>query len=177
MVAGLEEITEGELSIGGRLVNDVAPRDRDIAMVFQSYALYPHMTVYENMAFGLRIRKIPSSEIDTRVQEAAKTLGISEYLQRKPKALSGGQRQRVAMGRPLFGIHKSFYSMNLSNLDAQLRLQMRIEIARLHRRIGATTLYVTHDQVEAMTLADKIAVLKDGDLQQYDTPLDICKAR
>ncbi|MEC8022353.1 MAG: sn-glycerol-3-phosphate ABC transporter ATP-binding protein UgpC [Myxococcota bacterium] len=174
MVAGLEEITEGELSIGGRLVNDVAPRDRDIAMVFQSYALYPHMTVYENMAFGLRIRKMPSSEIDTRVQEAAKTLGISEYLQRKPKALSGGQRQRVAMGRAIVRNPQVFlFDEPLSNLDAQLRLQMRIEIARLHRRIGATTLYVTHDQVEAMTLADRIAVLKDGDLQQYDTPLDI----
>ena len=176
MVAGLEEITEGELQIGGRVVNDVAPRDRDIAMVFQSYALYPHMTVYENMAFGLRIRKMPNREIDTRVQEAAKTLGISEYLQRKPKALSGGQRQRVAMGRAIVRNPQVFlFDEPLSNLDAQLRLQMRIEIARLHRRLGATTLYVTHDQVEAMTLADRIAVLKDGDLQQYDSPLNIYK--
>lgn len=176
MVAGLEEITEGELQIGGRVVNNVAPRDRDIAMVFQSYALYPHMTVYENMAFGLRIRKMPNREIDTRVQEAAKTLGISEYLQRKPKALSGGQRQRVAMGRAIVRNPQVFlFDEPLSNLDAQLRLQMRIEIARLHRRLGATTLYVTHDQVEAMTLADRIAVLKDGDLQQYDSPLNIYK--
>jgi len=174
MVAGLESITEGGLHIAGKRVNDVAPRDRDIAMVFQSYALYPHMTVYENMAFGLRLRKIPKGEIHQRVTDAARTLGLEELLQRKPKALSGGQRQRVAMGRAIVRAPKVFlFDEPLSNLDAKLRHEMRLEIARLHRRLSATTLYVTHDQVEAMTLADRIAILEGGVLQQYGAPLDL----
>ncbi|MFT7622047.1 MAG: multiple sugar transport system ATP-binding protein [Myxococcota bacterium] len=174
MVAGLEEISGGDLFIGDKRVNDVHPRDRDIAMVFQSYALYPHMNVYENMAFGLRIRKMPKAEIARRVDNAAKILDLEPLLRRKPKALSGGQRQRVAMGRAIVRDPKVFlFDEPLSNLDAQLRLQMRIEIARLHKRMGATTLYVTHDQVEAMTLASRIAVMKDGVLQQYGTPMDI----
>jgi multiple sugar transport system ATP-binding protein len=174
MVAGLEEITEGDLFIGGDRCNDKPPRDRDIAMVFQSYALYPHMNVFENMAFGLRIRKVPTAEIEARVAQAAKILGLTEYLNRRPKALSGGQRQRVAMGRAIVRKPAVFlFDEPLSNLDAQLRLQMRIEIARLHKQLGATTIYVTHDQVEAMTLASRIAVMKDGVLQQYAAPLEI----
>ena len=174
MVAGLEAITEGELSIGGRRMNDVAPRDRDIAMVFQSYALYPHMSVFENMAFGLRLRKLPKAEINQRVNETAATLGITELLKRKPKALSGGQRQRVAMGRAIVRNPNVFlFDEPLSNLDAKLRHAMRLEIARLHKRLDATTLYVTHDQVEAMTLADRIAILHRGRLQQYAPPLEV----
>ena len=171
MVAGLESITAGTLSIGGRVVNDVSPRDRDIAMVFQSYALYPHMTVYENMAFGLRLKKTPQPEVDKRVSEAATLLGLTPFLQRRPAALSGGQRQRVAMGRAVVREPKVFlFDEPLSNLDAKLRVQMRLEIARLHKRVGTTVLYVTHDQVEAMTLADRIAVMHEGLLQQCDAP-------
>ena len=163
MVAGLEEISGGELYIDGKLMNDVAPKDRDIAMVFQNYALYPHMTVYDNMAFGLKIRKYPRAEISTRVHEAAGILDIEELLDRKPKALSGGQRQRVAVGRAIVRKPKVFlFDEPLSNLDAKLRVQMRVEIARLHERLGATMIYVTHDQVEAMTLGTKVAVMKDG---------------
>jgi multiple sugar transport system ATP-binding protein len=174
MVAGLESITGGDLLIGGRRVNEVAPRDRDIAMVFQSYALYPHMTVYENMAFGLRLRKIDKREIERRVTDAATTLGLEELLKRKPKALSGGQRQRVAMGRAIVRAPKVFlFDEPLSNLDAKLRHEMRLEIARLHKRLSATTLYVTHDQVEAMTLADRLAILDRGVLQQYGPPLEL----
>ncbi len=174
MVAGLESISSGTLSIGGRIVNDVSPRDRDIAMVFQSYALYPHMTVFENMAFGLRIRKAPQTEIDRRVGDAAKLLGLEDLLQRRPAALSGGQRQRVAMGRAVVREPAVFlFDEPLSNLDAKLRVQMRIEIARLHKRLGTTILYVTHDQVEAMTLADRIAVMHEGYLQQCDSPSTI----
>ena len=172
MVAGLESISEGDLLIADRRVNDVPPRDRDIAMVFQSYALYPHMTVFENMAFGLRLRKVPKSEILSRVTGAAATLGLGGLLKRKPKALSGGQRQRVAMGRAIVRNPRVFlFDEPLSNLDAKLRHEMRIEIARLHRRLGTTILYVTHDQVEAMTLADRIAIMKGGLLQQYGSPL------
>jgi len=171
MVAGLESITGGTLRIGDRVVNDLSPRDRDIAMVFQSYALYPHMTVYENMAFGLRIRKFAAAEIDKRVAEAAALLGIGDLLVRKPAALSGGQRQRVAMGRAVVREPSVFlFDEPLSNLDAKLRVQMRLEIARLHKRLGATVLYVTHDQIEAMTLADRIAVMHEGWLQQCDAP-------
>ena len=174
MVAGLEEISEGEVSIGDRVVNDVAPKDRDIAMVFQSYALYPHMTVYDNMSFALKLRKTPKKEIESRVNEAAGILGIDNLLHRKPKQLSGGQRQRVAMGRAIVRKPRVFlFDEPLSNLDAKLRVQMRLEIARLHRNLGATILYVTHDQVEAMTLADRIAVMKDGLLQQVGTPMDL----
>src|SRR5690606_27114588 len=161
MVAGLEEITEGKLLIGDRIVNDVPPKDRDIAMVFQNYALYPHMTVYDNMAFGLRLRKMSDDEIDRRVQEAARILEISEYLDRRPKALSGGQRQRVAMGRAIVRESSAFLMDEpLSNLDAKLRVQMRSEIGLLQERLGTTTLYVTHDQVEAMTMGDRVAVLR-----------------
>lgn len=171
MVAGLEEISEGELYIGGRLVNDVAPKDRDIAMVFQNYALYPHMTVFENMAFGLKLRKTPKDEIKKRVTEAAKILDIEHLLDRKPKALSGGQRQRVAMGRAIVRNPKVFLMDEpLSNLDAKLRGQMRIEISKLHQRLGTTIIYVTHDQTEAMTLGTRIVVMKDGVVQQVDTP-------
>ncbi|MFR5599482.1 MAG: ABC transporter ATP-binding protein, partial [Holdemania filiformis] len=160
MIAGLEEITSGELVIDGQRMNDVAPKDRDIAMVFQSYALYPHMTVYENMAFGLKLRKMPKEEIDKRVLEAAKILEIEEYLKRKPKALSGGQRQRVALGRAIVRNAKVFLMDEpLSNLDAKLRVQMRSEIIKLHEKIGATTIYVTHDQTEAMTMASRIVVM------------------
>jgi multiple sugar transport system ATP-binding protein len=174
MVAGLESITAGDLYIGERRVNDVHPRDRDIAMVFQSYALYPHMTVAENMAFGLRLRSIPKDVIEARVKDAATTLGIEELLERKPKALSGGQRQRVAMGRALVREPSVFlFDEPLSNLDARLRVQMRLEIARLHHSLQATMLYVTHDQVEAMTLADRIAVMNGGLLQQHGTPMEL----
>ncbi len=172
MIAGLEEISSGELYIDGEIVNNLPPKDRNIAMVFQNYALYPHMTVYENMAFGLRIRKLPNSEIDKRVQAAAKILSIQEYLGRKPKALSGGQRQRVAVGRAIVRNPKVFlFDEPLSNLDAKLRVQMRTEIAKLHNRLNATMIYVTHDQVEAMTMGDKIVVMKDGFIQQIGSPL------
>jgi multiple sugar transport system ATP-binding protein len=172
MIAGLEDVTEGEIYIGERLVNDVPPKDRDIAMVFQNYALYPHMTVYENMAFGLRLRKYPKEEIHRRVLEAAEILGIKELLDRKPKVLSGGQRQRVAVGRAIVRKPKVFlFDEPLSNLDAKVRVQMRTEISKLHRRLETTTVYVTHDQVEAMTMGDRIVVMKDGVVQQIDTPL------
>ena len=174
MVAGLEEITAGELYIDGKLMNDVAPKDRDIAMVFQNYALYPHMTVYENMAFGLKIRKFPKKEINERVHEAAGILDIEELLERKPKALSGGQRQRVAVGRAIVRKPKVFlFDEPLSNLDAKLRVQMRAEISALHHRLQATMIYVTHDQTEAMTMGDRIVVLKDGLIQQIGTPLGL----
>ena len=171
MVAGLEEISSGELSIDGRVVNDVEPKDRDIAMVFQNYALYPHMTVYDNMAFGLKLRKVPKKEIDKMVREAAKILDLEPLLDRKPKALSGGQRQRVAMGRAIVRNPRVFLMDEpLSNLDAKLRGQMRIELAKLHERLGATIIYVTHDQVEAMTLGTRIVVMNAGVVQQVDTP-------
>ena len=174
MIAGLEEVTSGDVFIDGKKVNDVPPKDRDIAMVFQNYALYPHMSVYENMAFGLKLRKFPKKDIDERVREAASILGIEEYLDRKPKALSGGQRQRVAVGRAIVRKPKVFlFDEPLSNLDAKLRVQMRTEISKLHRRLGATMIYVTHDQTEAMTMADKIVLMKDGFVQQIDAPLDI----
>jgi multiple sugar transport system ATP-binding protein len=173
-VAGLETISEGKLLIGDQVVNDVAPKDRDIAMVFQSYALYPHMSVYDNLAFGLKLRKMPKAEIDTRVREAAGILGLDRYLDRKPKALSGGQRQRVALGRAIVREPKVFLMDEpLSNLDAKLRVQTRAEIARIHRRLGTTIVYVTHDQVEAMTMGDRIAVMKDGLLQQVGTPEEL----
>ena len=171
MVAGLEEITEGELYIGDRLVNDVAPKDRDIAMVFQNYALYPHMTVFDNMAFGLKLRKTPKDEIKRRVEEAARVLDIEHLLERKPKALSGGQRQRVALGRAIVREPKVFLlDEPLSNLDAKLRAQMRTELSKLHQRLGTTFIYVTHDQTEAMTMGSRIVVMKDGVVQQVDTP-------
>ncbi|WP_341875671.1 sn-glycerol-3-phosphate ABC transporter ATP-binding protein UgpC [Defluviitalea saccharophila] len=171
MIAGLEEISSGELWIGDKLCNDVAPKDRDIAMVFQNYALYPHMSVYDNMAFGLKLRKTPKEEIDKRVREAAKILDIDHLLDRKPKALSGGQRQRVAMGRAIVREPKVFLMDEpLSNLDAKLRVQMRTEISKLHQRLKTTFIYVTHDQTEAMTLGTRIVVLKDGIIQQVDTP-------
>lgn len=174
MIAGLEEITNGELYIDGRLMNDVAPKDRDIAMVFQNYALYPHMSVYENMAFGLKIRKFPKKEISDRVHDAAQILDIEELLDRKPKALSGGQRQRVAVGRAIVRKPKVFlFDEPLSNLDAKLRVQMRAEISSLHNRLQATIIYVTHDQVEAMTMGDRIVVLKDGITMQIGTPLGL----
>ena len=171
MVAGLEDISSGELYIDGKLVNDVEPKDRDIAMVFQNYALYPHMTVYDNMAFGLKLRKVPKDEIDKKVREAAEILDLSALLDRKPKALSGGQRQRVAMGRAIVRKPKVFLMDEpLSNLDAKLRVQMRIEIAKLHQNLGTTIIYVTHDQTEAMTLGTRIVVMKAGIVQQVDTP-------
>ena len=174
MIAGLEEISSGELKIGDRVVNDVEPKDRDIAMVFQNYALYPHMTVYDNMAFGLKLRKVPKDEIDKMVREAAKILDLTKLLDRKPKALSGGQRQRVAMGRAIVRNPKVFLMDEpLSNLDAKLRVQMRIEIAKLHQRLGTTIIYVTHDQTEAMTLGTRIVVMKDGIVQQVDTPQNL----
>ncbi len=174
MVAGLEEITSGNIYIGDTLVNDVAPKDRDIAMVFQNYALYPHMDVYNNMAFGLKLRKFPKAEIDRRVKEAAKILGIESLLDRKPKALSGGQRQRVALGRAIVREPKVFLMDEpLSNLDAKLRVQMRAELSKLHHRLQTTIIYVTHDQVEAMTMGDRIVVMKDGVIQQVGKPLDI----
>ncbi|MBC8389588.1 MAG: sn-glycerol-3-phosphate ABC transporter ATP-binding protein UgpC [Actinobacteria bacterium] len=174
MVAGLEEVTEGEIYIGDRLVNGVAPKDRDIAMVFQNYALYPHFNVYDNMAFGLRLRRKPKLEIDKMVHEAAKILKIEDLLKRKPKQLSGGQRQRVALGRAIVRNPKVFLMDEpLSNLDAKLRVQMRTEIAKLHERLNATIIYVTHDQTEAMTMADKIIIMKDGIVQQTGKPQDV----
>ena len=174
MVAGLEEISDGEVYIGDRLVNDVAPKDRDIAMVFQNYALYPHMTVFDNMAFGLKLRKTPKDEIKRRVEEAARILDISHLLERKPKALSGGQRQRVALGRAIVREPKVFLlDEPLSNLDAKLRAQMRTEISKLHQRLGTTFIYVTHDQTEAMTMGTRIVVMKSGLIQQVDTPQNL----
>nr|WP_294675351.1 sn-glycerol-3-phosphate ABC transporter ATP-binding protein UgpC [uncultured Blautia sp.] len=171
MVAGLEEISGGTLKIGDKVMNDVEPKDRDIAMVFQNYALYPHMTVYDNMAFGLKLRKVPKDQIDKAVREAARILDLEKLLDRKPKALSGGQRQRVAMGRAIVRNPKVFLMDEpLSNLDAKLRVQMRIEISKIHQRLGATIIYVTHDQTEAMTLGTRIVVMKDGVVQQVDTP-------
>ncbi|RAZ81046.1 ABC transporter ATP-binding protein [Planococcus halotolerans] len=174
MIAGLEEITEGEFFIDGKRMNEVEPKERDIAMVFQNYALYPHMTVYENMAFGLKLRKFKKPEIKRRVEEAAKILGLEDYLNRKPKALSGGQRQRVALGRAIVRDAKVFLMDEpLSNLDAKLRVQMRAEIAKLHQRLKTTTIYVTHDQTEAMTMATRIVILKDGVIQQVGTPKEV----
>ena len=181
MIAGLEDISEGELIIGDTVMNDVAPKDRDIAMVFQNYALYPHMTVFDNMAFGLKLRKYAKDEIKKRVDNAADILGLTEYLDRKPAALSGGQRQRVALGRAIVRDAKVFLMDEpLSNLDAKLRVAMRAEIAKLHRRLNTTTIYVTHDQTEAMTMADRIVIMKDGFVQQigspkevYDTPVNV----
>ena len=174
MIAGLEDISSGELKIGDRVVNDVEPKDRDIAMVFQNYALYPHMSVYDNMAFGLKLRKVPKDEIDKMVKEAAKILDLTALLDRKPKALSGGQRQRVAMGRAIVRNPKVFLMDEpLSNLDAKLRVQMRVEISKLHQRLGTTIIYVTHDQTEAMTLGTRIVVMKDGVVQQVDTPQNL----
>ena len=174
MIAGLEEISEGELYIGDRLVNDIAPKDRDIAMVFQNYALYPHMTVFDNMAFGLKLRKVPKDEIERKVNEAAKILDLSHLLDRKPKAMSGGQRQRVALGRAIVRSPKVFLlDEPLSNLDAKLRAQMRTEISKIHKKLGTTFVYVTHDQTEAMTMGDRIVCMKDGFVQQVDTPQNL----
>jgi multiple sugar transport system ATP-binding protein len=174
LIAGLEEITHGEIHIGDKLVNDVAPKDRDIAMVFQNYALYPHMTVAENLAFGLKLRKYPKAEIKKRVNEAAKILGIETLLDRRPKALSGGQRQRVAVGRAIVRQPKVFlFDEPLSNLDAKMRVQMRTEITKLHQRLQATMIFVTHDQVEAMTMGQRIVVMNDGVAQQVDAPLTL----
>ena len=174
MIAGLEEISSGELYIDGKLVNDVVPKDRDIAMVFQNYALYPHMTVYDNMAFGLKLRKVPKEIIDQKVKAAAEILGITDYLSRKPKALSGGQRQRVALGRTIVREPKVFLlDEPLSNLDAKLRASMRTEISKLHSRLATTFIYVTHDQIEAMTMGTRIVVMKDGFMQQVDTPQNL----
>ncbi len=174
MVAGLEDVTAGKIAIGQRVVNDVPPKDRDIAMVFQNYALYPHMTVFKNMAFGLKLRRYPKQEIRQRVQEAARILGIQELLERKPSALSGGQRQRVAVGRAIVRNPKAFlFDEPLSNLDAKLRVEMRAELKRLHRQLQTTTIYVTHDQEEAMTLGDRIVVMRDGIVHQCDTPLRV----
>lgn len=174
MIAGLEDISGGTLEIDGKVMNDVEPKDRDIAMVFQNYALYPHMTVYDNMAFGLKLRKVPKAEIDEKVRKAASILDLDKLLDRKPKALSGGQRQRVAMGRAIVR-HPKVFLMDepLSNLDAKLRVQMRIEISKLHQDLGATIIYVTHDQTEAMTLGTRIVVMKDGIVQQVDTPTNL----
>ena len=174
MIAGLEEISDGKLTIDDRHVNNVSPKDRDVAMVFQNYALYPHLNVAENMAFGLRIRKVPKDEVTKQVAEVAEILGLTEYLERKPADLSGGQRQRVAMGRAIVRHPKVFlFDEPLSNLDAKLRTQMRAEIKRLHKRLGVTSIYVTHDQVEAMTLADRIVVMADGRIEQIGTPMDL----
>jgi multiple sugar transport system ATP-binding protein len=174
MIAGLEEISGGTVRIAGQVVNEVLPKDRDIAMVFQNYALYPHMTVYENMAFGLRLRKFSKADIDLRVREAAAMLGLEALLERKPKALSGGQRQRVALGRAIVRKPKVFlFDEPLSNLDAKMRVSTRTEISKLHARLGATMIYVTHDQVEAMTMGDRICVMKDGDIMQVAPPLDL----
>ena len=174
MVAGLEEITEGTIRISERIVNDVPPKDRDIAMVFQNYALYPHMTVYKNMAFGLKLRRVPKAEIDRKVRAAAQMLDIEELLERKPKALSGGQRQRVAVGRAIVRTPKAFlFDEPLSNLDAKLRVEMRAELKKLHRRLSTTTIYVTHDQEEAMTLGDRVVVMKAGVIHQVASPLEV----
>ena len=174
MVAGLEDISSGELIIDGKVMNDVEPKDRDIAMVFQSYALYPHMSVYDNMAFSLKLKKVPKDEIDRKVREAARILDLEKLLDRKPRALSGGQRQRVAMGRAIVRSPKVFLMDEpLSNLDAKLRGQMRVEISKLHQRLGSTIIYVTHDQTEAMTLGTRIVVMKDGIVQQIDTPQNL----
>ena len=174
MIAGLEDISSGELKIGDRVVNDVEPKDRDIAMVFQNYALYPHMTVYDNMAFGLKLRKVPKDEIDKMVKEAAKILDLTQLLDRKPKALSGGQRQRVALGRAIVRDPQVFLlDEPLSNLDAKLRAQMRTELSKLHKKLGTTFIYVTHDQTEAMTMGDRIVVMKDGYIQQIDSPINL----
>jgi multiple sugar transport system ATP-binding protein len=176
-IAGLEEITGGTIQIGDRIVNDVPPKDRDIAMVFQNYALYPHMTVEQNLAFGLQLRKTPKEDIKRRVDEAAKLLGLEQYLKRKPAALSGGQRQRVAMGRAIVREPQAFLMDEpLSNLDAKLRVSMRASLSQLHERLGVTTVYVTHDQIEAMTLGDRVCVLRDGQLQQVDTPQHLYEA-
>ena len=176
MIAGLEEISEGQIYIDDKLINDISPKNRDIAMVFQNYALYPHMTVYENMAFGLKLRKFSKENIKQRVNDAAKILDLEKYLDRKPKALSGGQRQRVAVGRAIVRKPKVFlFDEPLSNLDAKLRVQMRTEISKLHKRLEATIIYVTHDQTEAMTMGDRIALMKDGIVQQIDTPLNLYK--
>ncbi len=174
MIAGLEEISGGTVRIGGRVVNKIAPKDRDVAMVFQNYALYPHLNVAENIAFGLRIRKEPKSKIESSVKEVGATLGLTEYLERRPADLSGGQRQRVAMGRAIVRRPEVFlFDEPLSNLDAKLRTQMRAEIKRLHKRLGVTSIYVTHDQVEAMTLADRIVVMHDGRIEQIGTPMEL----
>ncbi len=174
MIAGLEEVSEGTITIGDRVVNDVPPKDRDIAMVFQNYALYPHMSVYENMAFGLKLRKYSKGDIEQRVREAAGILGIEDYLSKKPKVLSGGQRQRVAVGRAIVRKPQVFlFDEPLSNLDAKLRVQMRTEISKLHHQLGTTMIYVTHDQTEAMTMGDKIVLMKDGFVHQIDSPLSI----
>ena len=174
MIAGLEEITGGSIAIDGKVVNHVLPKDRDIAMVFQNYALYPHMSVYDNMAFGLKLRKFPKAEIDQRVREASAMLGLDPYLDRKPKALSGGQRQRVAVGRAIVRKPKVFlFDEPLSNLDAKMRVSTRTEISKLHARLGATMIYVTHDQIEAMTMGDRICVMKDGEIMQVAAPLDL----
>jgi len=174
MIAGLEELTQGEIYIGDKKINDLPPKDRDIAMVFQNYALYPHMTVYENMAFGLKLRKHPKKDIEVRVRDAAEILGIERLLERRPKQLSGGQRQRVAVGRAIVRKPKVFlFDEPLSNLDAKLRVQMRAELKKLHERLKSTMIYVTHDQIEAMTMGDKICVMKDGVLQQVDNPLSL----
>src|SRR5213080_984405 len=174
MVAGLEEITSGEIAIGDRIVNDLPPKDRDIAMVFQNYALYPHMSVYDNMAFGLKMRKFPKAEIQKRVQDAAEILGIQELLKRKPRQLSGGQRQRVAVGRAIVRHPQVFlFDEPLSNLDAKLRVQMRVELKRLHDRLETTAIYVTHDQAEAMTLGDRVVVMRDGMVHQEGAPLEL----
>src|ERR1700726_3407244 len=174
MIAGLEAISSGDISIDGNVINQLAPMDRDIAMVFQNYALYPHMTVYDNMAFGLKMRKFEKSEIGRRVQEAADILGIGDYLKRKPRQLSGGQRQRVALGRAIVRHPRVFlFDEPLSNLDAKLRVQMRVELKKLHDRLGTTAIYVTHDQVEAMTLGDRVVVMKDGFVQQVGEPLEL----
>jgi multiple sugar transport system ATP-binding protein len=174
MIAGLEEITAGELFIDGKKVNELPPKDRDIAMVFQNYALYPHMTVYQNMSFGLKIKKVPKKEIDNRVKKAAEILEITELLDRKPRAMSGGQRQRVAIGRAIVRNPKVFlFDEPLSNLDAKLRVQMRVELQKLHQKLQATMVYVTHDQTEAMTLGDRIVVLKDGDIMQIGSPMEL----
>ncbi len=174
MVAGLEDISEGTIAIGDRVVNDVAPKDRDVAMVFQNYALYPHMTVYKNMAFGLKMRKVPKAEIESRVMRAAEMLGIKHLINRKPKALSGGERQRVAVGRAIVRTPQAFlFDEPLSNLDARLRVQMRAELKKLHRELQTTSIYVTHDQEEAMTLGDRIVVMKGGEVQQCASPLEV----
>src|SRR5256714_5307668 len=174
MIAGLEEITEGEIRIGDRVINDVEPKNRDLAMVFQNYALYPHMTCYDNMAFGLKLRRMPKREIDRRVRETAQTLGLTDQLKKKPRSLSGGQRQRVAMGRAIVREPKAFLMDEpLSNLDAKLRVQMRTEISRIQSELGTTMIYVTHDQTEAMTLGDRVAVMRAGVLQQVGSPLEL----